>query len=158
MGMDSRVAAVSAGGVVISNLSVRDLPALGRRFADHAGRPADLEVLGSWIDASPGVGAHVDDQLVGYIVTKPFGPEVVELASMLVAPEARGRGIGRDLLDRLERECRASGAGAIVLVTSSGYEVAEERRDPTAFYERAGYRVVASTARSRVLARELGGA
>ena len=48
---------------------------------------------------------------------RELGPDVGELKRMYVAPEARGRGIARALLSRLESEARALGMTRLVLET-----------------------------------------
>jgi len=146
------VGAVAAVGP----LTGRDLSELGALFAARSGRPADLDRFATWIDSSPSAGARLDGALVGYATTAPFGPEVVELTSMLVAPSARGRGIGTALLGHLHDACRASGIGAVVTVTSAGYATAEPHRDAVPFYEAAGYRVAVRTEQTAVLVRSLG--
>lgn len=47
------------------------------------------------------------------------GGHTVELRRLYVSPEARGRGLGRDLLVRLEQQARAAGARRIVFETGA---------------------------------------
>lgn len=56
-----------------------------------------------------------------------------ELKRMYVAPEARGRGVGRLLLERLEAEARALGYTAIVL------ETIDLMREAIRLYASSGY-------------------
>jgi GNAT superfamily N-acetyltransferase len=56
-----------------------------------------------------------------------------ELKRMYVKPEARGRGLGRLVLDELERHARELGFGALVLETGDRQEAA------LALYRRSGY-------------------
>lgn len=60
--------------------------------------------------------------------------ETAEIKRMWVAPEARGLGLGRRLLARLEEEAAALGRWTVVLDTNAVLE------DAIAMYERAGYR------------------
>ena len=60
-----------------------------------------------------------------------FG-ETALLRSLVVAPSARGRGIGRTLVGELERTARAEQAGLLVLLTLTA----------GSFFEHAGYRVI----------------
>lgn len=66
-------------------------------------------------------------------VVRQLGPQVGELKRMYVAPEMRGHGIGRALLDRLEAEAKAIGLTRLVLETGTRQEEA------LALYWRAGY-------------------
>jgi|SRR5207253_1321563 len=66
-------------------------------------------------------------------LTRELGPRVGELKRMYVAPDARGQGIGRALLDRLESEARRLGLARLVLET--GIRQAEA----LALYCRAGF-------------------
>ena len=56
-----------------------------------------------------------------------------ELKRMYVVPEARGRGLGRLLLDELERHARELGYSSLVLETGDRQEAA------LALYERSGF-------------------
>lgn len=142
-------------GIEIGTLARRDLPALGALFEARTGRPADLARFEAWIEASPSAAARRDGRLVGYATTARFGPDLVELTSILVATSERGRGAGTALLAHLHGACRAAGIGAIVAVSSTGYAPREPFVDPVPFYERAGYRPAVRTAQSVVLVRSL---
>lgn len=74
------------------------------------------------------------DAVLGIGALKPFG-DGVELKSMHVLDAARGRGIGRRLLDHLMQVAAASKARAIYLETGSKDHHAAAR----ALYERAGF-------------------
>lgn len=66
-------------------------------------------------------------------LVRELGPDVGELKRMYVAPEARGRGIGRALLTRLEDEARALGLRRLVLETGT------RQAEALALYRRAGF-------------------
>jgi ribosomal protein S18 acetylase RimI-like enzyme len=75
---------------------------------------------------------------------------------MYVAPELRGKGIGRALLDRLEAEARVLGLARLVLETGS------RQVEALALYRRAGFTGIslygeyaASAATSICLSKEL---
>ena len=74
------------------------------------------------------------DAVLGIGALKPFG-EDVELKSMHVLDAARGRGVGRRILDHLVEVAAASNARAIYLETGSKDHHAAAR----ALYERAGF-------------------
>jgi putative acetyltransferase len=67
---------------------------------------------------------------------RQLGPRVGELKRMYVAPEIRGQGIGRALLDRLEAEARTLGLVRLVLETGTRQEEA------LALYHRAGFSAI----------------
>jgi putative acetyltransferase len=79
--------------------------------------------------------------LVAYIDGKPLGcgavrridPAVAEIKRMYVAPEARGRGVGRQVLLVLEAEARRLGATRLVL------ETGPRQPEALALYSRAGF-------------------
>lgn len=62
-----------------------------------------------------------------------LGPAVGEIKRMYVAAEARGQGIGRALLARLEAEARALALSRVVLETGI------RQQEALALYRRAGY-------------------
>ena len=61
---------------------------------------------------------------------------VAEIKRMYVAPDARGRGLGRRLLEALEEEARSLGYARIRLDTGA------RQPEARAMYERAGYHAV----------------
>lgn len=69
--------------------------------------------------------------------------ERCELKRMYVAPEARGRGISRLLLERLEEEAATLGYRAVWLETGT------EQPEAIALYESAGYELVENFGRYR---------
>lgn len=137
----------------ITDLADDDLPTLGRLFAAHTGRPADLDTLHGWAADAPTAAARVDGHLVGYVVCRPFAPDLVELASFLVAPGVRGRGLGRRMVAHVEAAVVERGLGGIVVVTSDGYEVVGEKRSSRSLFEELGYHVVLETEITTVLGR-----
>ena len=66
-------------------------------------------------------------------LVRELGPRVGELKRMYVAPDVRGKGIGRSLLARLEAEARALGLARLVLETGS------RQTEALALYRRAGF-------------------
>ena len=61
---------------------------------------------------------------------------IAEIKRMYVAPGARGRGLGRQLLEALEEEARSLGYARIRLDTGA------RQPEARAMYERAGYHAV----------------
>ena len=103
----------------------RDYPAhvIARLVDDFA--PA---IMATRIANDVTVVAHSSDRLVG---TAGLNGEVVK--SLFVAPDAQGRGVGRALLNEIERLARLTGAPRLTLQSS----ITAQR-----FYESFGFTVV----------------
>jgi GNAT superfamily N-acetyltransferase len=88
-------------------------------------------------EVSPGRGAFVvafvGDAPVGCGAMRRIDPETAELKRMYVVPSARGTGIGRALVDALEREARQIAIRRLVLETGVRQIAA------LALYERTGF-------------------
>src|SRR5512134_2433936 len=79
-----------------------DFPAIQRLSSAEgwptpAARPA--EALASWHSSHPTLVATVGDKVVGFVRALTDGEVTMYIAELLVAPECRGRGVGRALLD-----------------------------------------------------------
>ena len=71
---------------------------------------------------APGIrfwGAWQGDTLLGCVALKQHSSDMAEIKSMRTAPEARGQGIGRALLQFLLTEARQSGIKQLYLETGS---------------------------------------
>ena len=98
-------------------------------WAELAGRPRrDYVVLA---DA---------DGVLGY-AGLDHGGDVADVMTVAVAPRARGRGLGRLLLDELERRALGRGAGHVIL------EVRADNAAAIGLYERSGYTVLSTRRR-----------
>jgi putative acetyltransferase len=84
-----------------------------------------------WSGRAVGCGALRRLSEAGLI--RELGPRVGELKRMYVAPEVRGKGIGRALLTRLEGEARALGLARLVLETGT------RQTEALTLYRRAGF-------------------
>lgn len=92
-----------------------------------------------------------DDEIVGMFGLEAVGGEAMELRRMYVAPGARRRGIGRDMLAFAERECRRRKRLELQLSTS------ELQQDALALYRHAGYEMVREEIADAASNKTLGG-
>jgi putative acetyltransferase len=77
--------------------------------------------------------AYLNGEAVGCGAVRRAEPGVAEIKRMYVAPRARGRGVGRLILNQLESEAGRLGARRIVL------ETGPRQPEAIALYERAGF-------------------
>jgi len=80
--------------------------------------------------------ARLREKPVGCGALKLHGDALAELKRMWIAPAARGLGVGRRLLEELERHARQAGVGVLRLETNRALTEA------IALYQNAGYREV----------------
>src|SRR5690606_10160097 len=76
--------------------------------------------------------ATVDGEIAGYVVVRPGDRELLE--NVAVAQGHQGRGIGRALIDHVEKRAKERGATYVELYT---HELMTENRQ---LYTRLGYR------------------
>ena len=77
--------------------------------------------------------AYLGETPVGCGAVRRIEPHVAEIKRMYVAPEARGRGVGHQVLVELEAVARELGATRIVL------ETGPRQPEAIALYHRAGF-------------------
>ena len=89
---------------------------------------------------APGLGAFLIARLEGAAVgcgaVRRLDDMTVEVKRMYVEPEARGRGVAKEILERLEAEARAMGANRLVLETGILQDEA------IGLYRRVGFSVI----------------
>jgi putative acetyltransferase len=80
-----------------------------------------FSLIGAQVEAGDGVLviAYLDDVAVGCGAVRRLDGTTAELKRMYVAPCVRGRGIGRALVEALEREARLLGVTKVVLETGT---------------------------------------
>jgi GNAT superfamily N-acetyltransferase len=106
--------------------ALRDAPtAFGSTYESHVGRTEQ-----QWRDRlHPANGltclSMLDGRVVGIAAGHSEGNGVVELISMWVSPDARGRGVGGALVDEVVRWAREQRAEAVELWVTRGNEPAE---------------------------------
>lgn len=109
----------------VERASANDVPAVEALLAE-----ADLPLAGA-AEAVAGLGVVARDEagaVIGAAAVERFGASGL-LRSVVVAPDRRGAGIGRALVDAAEAQAREAGIGELFLIT----ETAE------AWFPRLGY-------------------
>ncbi len=104
---------------------------VNRRQGTGHGPTAPLRELDPPLDAV--LVAYRDGVPAGLGTLRRLGPTTAEIKRMIVAGEHRGHGIGRRLLEELERRARALGCGTVRLDSAGGLTEAIE------LYRSAGY-------------------
>jgi D-alanine-D-alanine ligase len=135
-----------------SRPAARDIPALRRLIASSGGvfhreeRAIALELLEERLTRGAKSGycfffVERHGELLGYAAwgPVPLTRKSFDLYWIVVAPAAQGQGLGRALLDLVERAVAARGGGNLYIETSSKSKYARTRR----FYTKAGYRLIA---------------
>jgi putative acetyltransferase len=80
--------------------------------------------------------ARLNGAAIGCGAVRRLDEERVELKRMYVDPDYRGRGVAREIIERLEAEARAMGASRLVLETGIFQDEA------IGLYRRVGFRVI----------------
>jgi GNAT superfamily N-acetyltransferase len=133
---------------------VEDVAALIER-ENH--RPADREEIARLLAAWPSIVAHEDGGLVGFIYSRGFSPDILELRNMVVASDRRRQGLGRRISDAIEDEVRARGFHAVIGVNCWLHPGSTRERASAAraFWLRMGWRILFATDGSVVMAKWL---
>jgi GNAT superfamily N-acetyltransferase len=128
--------------VDVRRATAGDAPVLATLLA-HLGYPADGADVPGRLERLRASGddafvALVDASVAGLatVHSRPVlhsARPVAQLTALVVAPEARGRGVGRVLVIEAERWARERGAERLVVTT------ALHRADAPLFYERLGF-------------------
>jgi ribosomal protein S18 acetylase RimI-like enzyme len=128
-----------------------DAPALRRLIAstrvfDREERAIAVELLEERLAQGAKSGysfvfAELDGELLGYAAwgRVPLTRRSFDLYWIAIAPEAQKQGLGRTMLERVERAVARRGGGHLYIETSSRAVYTRSRR----FYAAAGYRRVA---------------
>jgi predicted N-acetyltransferase YhbS len=111
--------------------------------ADFDFEPKDRETLadpfGHYVEPGGDVllARDGDDRVIGCVALEPTADGVFELSKMAVAPDERGRGTGRRLMEAAIERARALGASSLFLGSNRRLAAA------VGLYESAGFRHVA---------------
>lgn len=121
---------------------VSDVDAIARMSRDlvehglgWAWTPARVAASVRRRDALVVVARDVHADVAGFGIMR-YGDDDAHLDLLAVRPDCRGRGLGRALIEWLEKPALVGGSTAVFL------EVRESNRGGRAFYERLGYRTL----------------
>ena len=109
------------------------------RFANEHSPPEDVHALdldGLLVDSVSFFSIRQDGELLGIGALKRLDDSHAELKSMHTSETARGRGVGRAMVDHLIEVARARGCNRLSLETGSMLAFAPART----LYESAGFR------------------
>jgi putative acetyltransferase len=132
---------VAGGEISVDDPRAADVRALLERHmtAMLAATPPEhafaLDVDGLLDPAVTFFSVRADGELLGVGAIKQLGPEHAEIKSMHTAAAARGRGVGRAMLNHLLGVARSRGCRRVSLETGTMAEFAPAR----ALYESAGF-------------------
>jgi L-amino acid N-acyltransferase YncA len=144
--------------VAIRRLSSADWPVVARIYAQGlaTGSATFETTVPSWEEwdaahlPEPRLVAELDGVVAGWVAVSPVSRRAVYRGvvehSVYVADEARGRGVGRALLDALVRSARRHGIWTIQT------SIFPENRASLALHERCGFRVIGT--RERIAKRD----
>jgi GNAT superfamily N-acetyltransferase len=104
-----------------------------RVAADPDDSDADVMAFGAPADGVVQLVAEVDGEPIGSAILTPYSDSDIKLSKLFLKPEFRGRGLGREMLERSEAEAKARGYRRISLGTRALYVEAVR------LYERAGW-------------------
>ncbi len=105
------------------------------------------------LSSAPGLKVwvlEIEGQLAGAVALEGTEPSSRLLRSLVIAPAHQRRGLGPELVARVERDARAEGVERLVLLTESaqslfdrlGYEVIERAAAPEPLRQSAEFRTL----------------
>ena len=128
-----------------------------RLYFEGTGRFASEPMKENCLDNYPSVVATLEGRIVGFAYTLQFSPEILRLDNMFVCPGLRRRGVGTEIVTRLEKIIPVKYTH-VILDNSLLYEYPRkdvEKHSAKAFYEKLGYRTVIETPNTVVLVKEI---
>jgi GNAT superfamily N-acetyltransferase len=130
----------AADGVAAQALWEEYMADLAERLGAPVGEREDIFATPDAfsVPGSAWVTAYDGERAVGCAGLRRLGRGTGEIKRMFVTADARGRGVGRLLLEELEARAAAAGLRRMRLFTTESLHEARE------LYEGAGYRVIAS--------------
>ncbi|MFU1792608.1 GNAT family N-acetyltransferase [Paenibacillus azoreducens] len=132
--------------VTIRHIQEKELPALGRLYEELMEIHTNVDQMRQVFKSAERsgnyhlIGAFYEGELAGSLLgivcldfigaCKPF----MVIENVIVSDRIRRQGIGKKLMDEIEKIARENGCGYIILVSG------EQRKEAHVFYEQLGYR------------------
>ncbi len=135
----------------------RDVEAIAALIERDNRRPADRDQITRRLVRMPSVVVYDGDELVAFIHSRHFGPDIVELSNMVVDHRLRRRGLGRAIVEVMERKLHAAGYRGAVFVNSRLHPGATDERVAAAraFWLGMGYSICFATGGSAMFVKIL---
>lgn len=109
-------------------------------FETHTGRKLDAEAK-DCLGRHPAVILLHDGALIGFCYSKPFAPDILQLANLFIVPSFRNKGYGKMMLQHLEPSVGKHNE-AVILIDTLAYPTKEDKPLASSFYQSAGYRPI----------------
>ena len=125
-------------------------------FKQHSHRDLSHIIVKECIENHPHVLAYDDDDLIGFIYTKDFAPDILEIYNMFIHPDYRYQGIGtlmiQHMIDNIEEKYQG-----IIVVNSALYDNNDDFIPASPFYIRNDFDIISKTDNTTVLYCDLRG-
>ncbi|MGH9917969.1 MAG: GNAT family N-acetyltransferase [Nitrososphaerales archaeon] len=141
-------------GVTIRVASDEDVDDIAEVFARELGRPPDKQRIQKLMTEFPAAVAENGEEIVGFVYTTDFAPDILELANIVVKRGWRNRGLGHRLIELVESAAQSQ-FEAVILVNSMLYPIVGDKWPATRFYEAQGYEILFETSESRMFMKRL---
>lgn len=126
--------------IALHGTGYAELPGFGSRFEAFVARTVSDFGLDNNLEGRIWL-AEFDGDLLGCTAIARRGPHLGQLRWVLVAPVARGLGLGRALLDRAMAYCREQGFERVYLETTDGLEISSRMYEKRGFVTTSSERV-----------------
>jgi ribosomal protein S18 acetylase RimI-like enzyme len=137
-GGSAEIRLMRAGEEVACEVILRALPEWFGIEESLVGYVRGLATLETWVAERGGA-------VVGFLAVKQHSPWAAEIEVMAVTPALRGRGHGRQLVERAERALRGRSVGFLQVKTLSPSRADAHYERTRGFYERLGFRPLEET-------------
>lgn len=106
------------------------------------------------IDNYPHILAYDNDNLIGFIYTNDFAPDILEIYNIFIHPDYRHQGIGTLMLQHMINNIKEKHQG-IIIINSDLYDNDKGFVIAPPFYTRNNFDIIAKTDNTTVLYRDL---